>query len=90
MNKREVWLNYRCRKCHNIISAHKIISTYSYMTDAMFASRLIAAGQGHNCPEGIAEGEQVALDCISTSEGPLPDAFDIIDNIKEEDLKEES
>lgn len=86
----EVWLNYRCRKCHNIISVHCEVSQYNYRTDTMFQGKLFSAGAGHNCPEGIADIEKVLCDCVSTSKGPLPDAFEVIDMIKnkEKDLKE--
>ena len=88
----EVWLNYRCRKCHNIISVHCKVNEYNYKTDAMFRGMLFSAKDGHKCPEGIADVEKVLCDCVSTSEGPLPDAFEVIDKIKnkEKDPKEEN
>lgn len=87
----EVWLNYRCRKCHNIISAHCEVSQYNYKTDTMFVGKLFDR-KYHNCPEGIADTEKVLCDCVSTSKGPLPDAFEVIDMIKnkEKALKEEN
>lgn len=86
----EVWLNYRCRKCNNIISVHRGVSVYNYNTNTMFGGRMFSAKNGHNCPEGIADIEKVLCDCVSTSEGPLPDAFEVIDRIKnkEKDPKE--
>ena len=66
--------NYRCRKCHKILSIRKDFSLFS--TQAQGA---ILSNKKHDCCEGIEEGEKVLLDWVSVSHQPLKDAIEIID-----------
>ena len=68
-----IYNNYRCRKCHNIISKE------SYYRDR-FCAVTVHDIKFHNCPEGLEmdKGENIYLDYIGYSNEPLSNTYEII------------
>lgn len=73
-----MYLNYRCRKCGQILSV-KIPDDYNYRR--INEPGTLATSQNHpTCNAGIAEDEQVFCDLVSVSESQLTGSMLLIRN----------
>ena len=77
MSTKICYYNYRCRKCEAIVSVRR-----HYSNNVYSSAPYLATSQTHKCLKGVAEDERTIMDCISISDSPLLDAYEVIDEIK--------